>query len=287
MITVRPLQDTDIDQMHQCFTEAFQGYFVPMQLSKAQFRHRFCDKLAINLALSAGAFDGNVLVGFIFTSTGLYNGVVTAYNAGTGVLPTHRGRGITVHMYNKLQQWCTARGIRQCLLEVITANKGAIRSYERCGLHMVEKYRCFQLPVDRPLVANGAHPVVRIHRATKAHWPQYEAFWQATPSFSSTPQVIDREGTAMYIAEAYLANALVGYIIFDPKTGRIEQLAVAPALNRQGIGSALLQYADQQTSVAGMSVLNVPESTPEMVAFFQSRGFINHLNQYLMVCRLA
>ncbi len=287
MIQVRTLQPTDLEQLHACFLAAFEGYFVPMNMSYEQFAHRFVHKLLLNYALSAGAFDGHHMVGFILTSTYEFQGEVTAYNAGTGVVPNYRGQGLTVKMYAHLFDHFKAAGIGQCALEVITANKGAVRSYEKSGLNIAARYQCYQLPVDRPLNAPYANSSLQLTKAAQPNWPAYEALWQVQPCYSSLPGILTREGATLHIVEAHMNNQLAGYAAFYPDNGRIEHLAVAQACLQQGVGSALLHYMQQHNRVASMSVLNVQDTATATCTFFERRGFINHLNQYLMLKPMA
>ena len=67
--------------------------------------------------------------------TGIDNreGVPTAYNAGTGIIPAFRGQGIVGEMYEMLLPRLKAMGIRQSILEVICQNERAIKAYEKAG----------------------------------------------------------------------------------------------------------------------------------------------------------
>src|ERR1700760_4340038 len=85
----RTLTDGDFDAVVACFSEAFSDYAVSFSMTAPQLRE-INARRAVVFGLSAGAFDGDRLVGF--TLNGLDG--ATAYDSGTGVVPSHRRQGL-------------------------------------------------------------------------------------------------------------------------------------------------------------------------------------------------
>ena len=64
-----------------------------------------------DLSLSYGAFCGEEMVGFILNSSGKYKGQNVVFDAGTGVIPKHRGKKVFSALFDytcqqlKQQNW--------------------------------------------------------------------------------------------------------------------------------------------------------------------------------------
>lgn len=129
---------TDIDSLLNCFNESFKVYYVPLQLNKEQLSDKIYAE-AIDMKLSFGAFVEGELVGFILNGIDVLDGKRVAYNAGTGVLPDHRGQKLSI----RLSEYCIKKlgknGIERSLLDVISENTIAIRSYKRMGFSPLRK----------------------------------------------------------------------------------------------------------------------------------------------------
>jgi len=117
-------------QIHRSFSEAFEDYAVNFDLSYHQFANRLLRKLNIKFDHSIGAFSGDKLVGFLFHTINPYDGKMMAYNGGTGVIPGHRGYGLTKRMYNILIPAIATSEMQAVVLEVLKTNKAAIKAYE-------------------------------------------------------------------------------------------------------------------------------------------------------------
>src|ERR1044071_7296656 len=112
----RLLTAADSHSLYECFLEAFSDYQVSLQMSEEQFAQRL-ERDGVDLELSAGAFDGERMIGFYMTGRGTWHGKQTAYDAGTGVVPSHRRRGVAEDLFNFIVPQFQDRGITQYLLE--------------------------------------------------------------------------------------------------------------------------------------------------------------------------
>jgi GNAT superfamily N-acetyltransferase len=121
MIAHRLLSDDDFESLYDCFLTAFSDYEVDMRMSREQFQQRLM-RDGVRLEMSAGAFDGERMVGFCINATGEWQGKSTAYDAGTGVIPEYRGRGVAKDLFAYLEGQLKEAGVVQYLLEVLTSN---------------------------------------------------------------------------------------------------------------------------------------------------------------------
>jgi GNAT superfamily N-acetyltransferase len=98
----------------------------------------------VDYNLSYGLFDQGKLVGFIIHAIDKRNGIVTAFNTGTGVIPEYRGKKIVKSIYNYALHDLAKHGIQKSTLEVITKNNIAIKAYEGVGFKISKNFKCFE-----------------------------------------------------------------------------------------------------------------------------------------------
>ena len=140
---IKTLSETPVPQIVECLVEAFANYAVKMPSSPQFWANRW--KWArIDYSLSIGVFDGDKLVGFIMTGIDQHNGLLTAFNTGTGVLPAYRGQQWVDKMYDFALPLFKKKEVQKLLLEVIQDNARAIRVYERIGFKIIRELHCFK-----------------------------------------------------------------------------------------------------------------------------------------------
>jgi ribosomal protein S18 acetylase RimI-like enzyme len=271
--------------MYEAFKLAFDDYPVPFSLSKPHFIKKFIEKLNLNFELSAGAFENNKLIGFIFTSLGNYNNLLTAYNGGTGVIPAFRGREITYKMYDFLMPKLRARKISQCILEVLVNNPAATHIYKQIGFNINRNFKCFKL--DPLTFAPGrVNKEIEIHPLNKPDWKIYTSWLSVAPSYLDTIEMINQNLQNEYLSEATINGRCVGFIIFQPALGRISQICVDPRQRKKGIGSALVLHCYHESKNKSLTLINVENEAGEIVSFFTNQGFQYQLDQYEMELRI-
>jgi len=135
-MVLKSLEFLDLADIVHTFNCAFADYIVPVRLDERQLQRKVIAE-NIDLACSAGAFDGGELVGLILHGRDELNGDKVLYNGGTGVLPEYRGQGLVGRFYEFLGPRLIKAGFDHCLLEVITTNVPAIRAYEKVGFRAI------------------------------------------------------------------------------------------------------------------------------------------------------
>ena len=284
-VDIRYLRSTDLQSMFTGFKEAFSDYPAPFDMDMDSFVKKFVDKLKINFELSGGAFSGDDLVGFIFTSVNEYEGLLTAYNGGTGVIPDFRGRQLTKKIYDFLIPIFQVRDIRQCVLEVLTDNEVAIRVYSDIGFVRTKLFRCFRLhPVkySTPKINYG----ISILQVDEPDWKTYTKFFSYTPSYLDTISMINSNLKNEKVIEVRLGEETVGYAIYQPPLGRISHIAVAPNHRGKGIGTHLIHSIYEDSRNKYLTLINMIDSARETRVFFEKLGFENNLNQHEMILKI-
>lgn len=278
---IRNLSNNDLNQMFAAFKNAFLNYFVPFELSEEHFRKKFVDKLNINFGLSAGAFDGQRLTGFIFTSVNSYEGLQTAYNGGTGVIPKYRGNRITEQLYNYLIPKFRIENIKQCILEVLIENEAAVKVYQNCGFVISRNFKCYKLNPSNS-VSGKENNEVKIQRVHSPDWKTYTKFFDYIPCYLDSRNMIENNLAYEVIIEAIYKDLILGYAIFQPDSGRINQIAVDRKHRKKGIGSMLLRYIYENSFNKLLTIINVLEEAEAIQHFLDKSGFENELDQYEM-----
>ena len=264
--------------MHRTFLEAFTDYPVPMQLTYSQFESRMLNKLNINFNYSVGAFSGEKLVGFLFNTFNYFQNVATLYNGGTGVLPGHRGNGLTKKMYDYLFS-TPVPSAERFLLETLTSNQYAIEAYDRIGFRKKRYFLCFKLGSKITVKNPGVYDV---RTGSLASWQKYAELDSVEGCFSSSFSQLRYNHTLEKVLECYANDEMVGYLVFQPDQGRISRIAVAPGSRRKGAGTYLLFQAYEQSRRRPLYLINIPEEATDLHQFLINNGFENQVNQFEM-----
>jgi len=277
MITYRLLSRADFIPLYECFLEAFVDYQVDMRMSQEQFQQRILRDGA-RLEISAGAFDGNRMIGFYINASGMWLEKLTAYDAGTGVIPARRGQGVGKELFAFMAPQLKETSCSQYLLEVLTTNKPAISLYRRLGFTETRRLAVFRR--REPVQASGDAAVV--HRIEKPDWELFKSFCDGYPSWQNSIDAVERIASDRVVICAYVDARCVGYgIVFKP-AARLMQLAVAPTYRRKGIGSRILSALQDEVGES-LKVNNVDEELKGTIAFFEANGFKLVLEQYEMM----
>ena len=274
MIAYRLLTNTDFTAVHDCFLSAFSDYEVDMRMSREQFQQRLT-RDGIALEMSAGAFDGEVMIGFCLNAVGEWLGKTTAYDGGTGIVPAHRGRGIGKELFTFVEGELKRAGVAQYLLEVLTSNVPAATLYRKLGFAETRRLAVFR----RSASQRGAKEL-DIRPVQQPDWQLLQTFWDGYPSWQNSIDAVERVTSERIVLGAYADEVCVGYgVVFVPAMN-LMQLAVSPQHRRRGIGSALL--ASLETSES-LQINNIDEKLKGSLAFYEANGYKQVLGQFEMI----
>ena len=279
-LVYRSLTPDDFPQMYRSFIETFSQYSVNMKMTKSAFERRIQEKLNINYDLSPAVFDGDKLVGFIFHAIADYQGIKTAYNGGTGVLPEYWGQEITQNLFAFCNPLLKNEGVKRCVLEVITTNTPAIKAYEKAGFERTKTYRCFKLTseMSSSITIEG----LTLSTTDKPNLSSYKSIASTEPSMLDSFEQLIHNLSNELVIEAHQKDQLVGYLIYQPQLGRISQMAVHSDHRNKGIGTCLIQAAYDQATVKALSIINVASEQTDVLQFLNQHGFENQIDQLEM-----
>src|SRR4051812_22545617 len=93
MYRLKGLNELTFDQALQIWNEGFKGYFVDVTMTLDVFIARII-KENLSISKSIVAFEENRPVGILLNGIQEMNGVKTAWNGGTAVVPEYRKKGV-------------------------------------------------------------------------------------------------------------------------------------------------------------------------------------------------
>ncbi len=280
MPVIKTLEHTTPDKIVEVFNESFSDYIVPLKLSIAQLENKIQND-GIRLRFSPGAFEGDRLVGFILHGYDMINNKPVIYNAGTGVIPSQRGQKLTSELYSFILPILRSEGVSKIQLEVITGNLPAIRTYQNTGFQITRTLNCYKGSLNPTEAAID----LRIRKLEQYDWPIMQSFWDWLPSWQNSITAAENLRHDNLAYGIYTNETLLGYIIYNPLSKRVQQFAVHKQHRRKGIGSQLF-HAISHNIEKEIAIINVEEGSKDTDRFLASIGLNIYVKQYEMELRV-
>jgi len=274
-MTIRGLDHCSLEIITSTFNEAFSDYFIPLQFTAETMKAKMKAE-NILLPYSIGAFEGDRLVGFILHGYDSFDGEKIIYNAGTGVVPAFRGKGLTVDMYQYAIGHLQAEGIRSHVLEVIDTNQPAINVYCKMGFSIVRKLGAFRSSVSVPV--NSLSTITQLNEIDDT----VMVFRDCRPAWQNSLASIRRDRTGHSFPGIYINGELVAYAVYVPSSGRVKQCAVHPHWRRKGLGSSLIGYMMDHNAKGELVFTNIDEEYTPGIQFLEALAFKKFLGLYEM-----
>ena len=273
MLTYRSLENLSTETILDTFNLAFSDYFIPLKLTSEQFEGKLQAE-NINPAYSVGAFDGEHLVGFILHGYDELDGKKMLYNGGTGVIPSHRGKGITKEMYRFVLSFLKAKQIKEVLLEVIEQNEQAIKSYKAVGFEHVRSFNCYSGDIVLPDNFTSS-----IKKIPEINWDEWKTHWDIQPTWQHSIATAKRYGSKVLYLGIYDEDKIAGYVVYNPTYKRLLQLCIKREYRRKGMAKQML-YSIAKDYGTKFSVINVENTYEPTSSLFPSVGLNKSLNQF-------
>jgi len=276
MLTISTLENSTSQEILSCFNLSFSDYFVPVQRTLEQIESKL-DSENINLKYSVGAYKDSKLIGIILHGIREVINQKIAYNAGTGVIPDERGNNLTERMYDYILPQLISEDFNEVVLEVITKNIPAIKSYEKCGFKLGRQLNCYK----GKLQGTETNKDITISQIYKPKWETLNRLGEIEPTWQSSNETIENLGEAILCLGAYYDRKLCGYCALNKENNRIMQLAVTKDMRNKKIGTSFLGYVKNKYG-AETTMINVDDSYKSINAFLERRGLTNFIQQYEM-----
>ena len=276
---IRTLRAHDFDEIHRAFVEAFSDYVVPMKPAPEALREMFTRRGWVP-EMSSGIFEKNRLVAF--TINGLDG--TSGYDTGSGVIPTHRRRGLARQTMAHSIELLRKAGATRYVLEVLEPNTAAAALYRGIGFVETRRLDCWTLEVPSPLrgegrVRGGARVTVpfggapvpsEVPEGERGQWSDVQPSWQ-----NSTASILRARDRYVVLGDDD------SYAIVFPATGDVPQFAVRPEARRRGAGTRLFQDA-AATAGKPLRVINIDVRNEGIAAFLAALGAQRFVRQIEM-----
>jgi len=271
----KTLENTTTEDILAVFNLSFLNSIAPFQLTKEEFEFKLNND-SIKLELSVGAFIDNKLVGFILHGKNRINNQSVAYNAGTGVDPNFRGNKIISKLYDFVIPILKTNGVTKMQIEVISENTNALPIYKNVGFKIDRELNCYKGTLE----PNG-NSAPEIRELTEYDWQIMESFWDCQPSWQNSITAAENSFNNNISIGIYDKEMLLGYMIYNPISNKIQQLAVDNKHRRKGLGRELLQYVSKNNNKE-LLLNNVDTASKATTSFLLSLGLKIKIKQYEM-----
>lgn len=213
MYQFQALDKISMEQIAACFNLAFSDYEQPIHFTAESLKY-YLTASSVDLSLSFGAFCEEEMVGFILNSSGLYNDQDAVFDAGTGVVPEHRGKKVFSDLFDYTAQQLQYRGIGRYYLEVLQSNHHAVSIYSKKGFSVLREYAV--------LVGSGTGDDCnnRVGIMPYQDFCAFETNLCVEPSFEHSSYNINRNPQLYEVR--YLDN--LAYCIYAKRNGEIIQM---------------------------------------------------------------
>ena len=256
MIEIRPLTGVNFETMAEAFNDAFSDYDIPARYT-VEYLINLVARRGYRPDLAVGAFDGKRLVGFVFNCLDGEE----AYNSGTGVVISHRRRGIARQLMQRSIETLPAK---RYILEVIETNERAAALYRQLGFVETRRLQCWTY------VGHGC----AVPRQDAVVPYAVESWFDMQPSWQNSLASLRRA------REPYeIFGDDRGYIVVFPSNGDVPLLAVRRDERRKGIGRSLLATAANHVGKP-LRIMNVED---QFETFLEHCGATRLVRQIEMV----
>ncbi len=282
------LSEDQYKQIAQTFDEAFADYYQKSTRKAEEWLYNRAVKNAVHWDYSVGAFDGDRMVGITLIGISDWMGELAAFDAGTGIVPDYRGKGLAKQMFDFAVPKLRQRGVTKFLLEVLQVNAPAIKAYEKAGFKITREFDCLGLKRDTFAPTTPSRISLQFRPLSKEQIAPLGEFADWQPSWENMFSSIARIPDEVVIKGAYVDGECVGALAYYPMLNWIMTLVVKPEFRRQGVATSLLKdFIDNfDRDIAQINLVNVDRSDTGMLAFLNRMGFVNFTSQYEMELRL-
>lgn len=278
------IASVDPAQLHSAFLEAFADYAMDASGTTEERLLLRMRKNAVDYEISPGLYDGDRLVGFTLIGVDEWGGCLTAYDAGTGIVPAFRKQGWARRLFDHALPALRRKGVERFALEVLQQNEPAIKAYRKSGFEISRELRCYVGEAATPQLWRAAADI-EARPVDRAVLSQLEASADFLPSFENRFSALDAIPDRIELTGAFLNGELTGVSAYVPALNWPLTLLVSREHRRCGVGTSLLRHvaARMPQAAARLSILNIDGEATGTQAFFESLGFKPLVDQYEMI----
>ena len=249
----------DLNAIADAFNAVYEDYVMPVRVTAEQMEHHVRSNDIVLAESPLWLDDDGAVVGMAMLGVRGDRGWV----GGFGIAKPYRGRGLSHLLIQELIERGRRLSLREIVLEVITTNTAAIRTYERAGFTrqrdlviLLRRPDARTLDIDTSAVTIAVPMLLLANRPQSAHTPA----WQH--ELRSLTHDDKLTGLAVGPTDAPLAMAV--YLVPDDTSIRIADLAAIDHDAAQTLLSALIQREPDRS----IALVNEPEGSKALPALY-------------------
>ena len=270
------LSQVQIEEIVECINMAFSDYAKPIHFTKDTLQ-RFFQADNINKTLSFCAYSGDDMVGFILNSSNIYNGELAAFDAGTGVIPEYRGKGVFSGLYAFTERQLCKSGIKKYYLEVLQQNDRAKALYERNGFSVVREFSVMQ-STKIPEASNNKS--IQTVGLAEFDFSGVNGLVLVAPSYEHSYSVIKRNPSLYHVAYFEKNSRITAFCVYDAENGNVVELGYYNIFDLEEV----LKYV--VCNYEAVIAKNIDTSYCSVMEMLSSIGFEQIAGQFEMVKEL-
>jgi len=258
-------------EIKDSFIDAFQDYSIHFSAGDIS---RMLQRRGYISELSFGAYHNEKLVSFIPNSIDGYNGVLTAYYVGKGTRKDYKGQGLTPQTFEFALPLLRKHGVKAYQLEVSQDNEAALKIYQKRNFKITRNFNCYHAETDLiSQITAREISLVEIPLPVFMQEVKFKTIWDFNPSWQNSLNSIMRGSDNLVCTLAMNVNHIMGYIVYEPQSGDLVQLAIYPQYRERGVATALLKNAAQNCSSPTVKMLNIDDASESMNGFLKKHQF--------------
>ncbi|WP_186763846.1 GNAT family N-acetyltransferase [Planomicrobium sp. CPCC 101079] len=264
MVEIKNMQHCTVEEKVQAWNTGFEGYYFDMTTTPDAFEKRG-EAEGLSDKLSVVAFEDGTPVGLVRNGVREWQGKKVAWNGGTGVAPSVRGKGIGKKLMEAALDILQSEGVHAATLEAVKENKQAIEFYKRMGYSIVDEVHFMQLKGKvKNIQFSSAGDKISLSAATPEDAGQL-SFYRGDFTWQTQWESV-KDGEAVFAADK--TGKAIGYAYFRKTMDHegkhastvLYQCEVAPdSEGRKAIAEQLiLAVFDQFSGNINRIAVNVP-----------------------------
>lgn len=272
MVVTASLKHTDIEQLLPVFNEAFSDYDVPVSKTLAALQAHL-QSLSYTNEDSVGLFEKRDLVGFLLIG----RRGNTAYDAGTGIIPSYRGKGLSHILIDDTIGHLRSRGCTTFVLEVLDTNTKAKNLYLSHGFAIKRSLLCFSVKQEE--ITGRSDLILENHDKGYIVPASFEPSYQ-----NSDESVAEGAYTCSDIVEKGVRK---GFVWYHPNRGSIAQINIEPGYRDVDLLKQAIISCTMACTAQSVRMLNVDHGDNLTIKALQEVGFSNFTTQSEMTLTLS
>ncbi|NIO28674.1 MAG: GNAT family N-acetyltransferase [Candidatus Latescibacteria bacterium] len=274
--------------VYRTFVEAFADYYVDASYVTREVLLNRAIKNGVEFESSVGVFDKKKMVGFTIIGIDVWNDSLSAFDAGTGIIPAYKGKGIAKQMFDFAVPRLREKGVSKFLLEVIQANEPAVRAYRKAGFVITREFDCFELNIESANLYAASKLPLEVKPLGKSGLAEFSEHIDWQPSWENSFASIERIPDRVEIYGAFVEGICGGLLVYYPLINWIMSLVVKREYRRKGIATSLVSHfvKTSPSDVSVVKLINVDHSDEGMLKLLEKLRFKLTVKQYEMECSL-